>query len=1011
MPFVPLHIRSGYSFLKSGLTIDKIVNSVIKHGYSGAGLVDINVLHGVPDFISKMEKAKKGFIIGLETEIDGFNLSLYALDEKGYNTLSRISTTLSQEESIKGDLALSHSGIIGIVSTNEGAFLNLFNPSDEGFSHKLNELSKLVDSFYLGLDISDEEDKIYADKIRDFAVHHTYLCIAFPKILYVKKEDAIVLEIATAISNDEKITTKSKEGSNYFRTLDEYKLLYERSELDLCSEIISRTKFDFHHKRGELLKFPTENSEELLKKLCDDNLNKLGLNDKPDYALRLIKELNIIIDMGYADYFLIVSDYVQYAKNNGILVGPGRGSASGSLVSYLLNITTIDPLKYGLLFERFLNPARKSMPDIDIDFMDTRRDEVITYLRNKYGKDRVANIVTFTTILARQALRDIGRIYSYDTRSIEILTDRLLTRGLSLRESYKHIEQFRKLVDSDKHYLEIVSLASKIENLPRQTSLHAAGIVLNNSPINNAMPVTVDFEGYYVSQYEMNYLEEQGFLKMDILGLRNLTTISNCVDLINKNHPEVKLNKFDLPFEEQDAIDLIASGRTMGIFQLESSGMKDAIRLLKPNRFEDVVALVALFRPGPMDYIASYARRKNKLEQFTYFSDDLKDILEPTYGIIVYQEQIIQIAEKMAGFSLSDADIFRKAVSKKDIDVLLNERKHFINGAIKNGYSEKVATSVFEMIAKFANYGLNKSHSTSYAAIACQMAFLKVRYPSEFYSSILDTSSSTSDAKFSEYVSEMRSLRINILPPDINRSTASFEIDKKGLLFPLSAIKGISGILVQTILLVRKDGPFIDFFDFVCRMYVHKINESQLIKLIESGSFDSINKSRASLKDSIKIALKYAEVSYNDSDSLTPEMNVLPKPHLINTIDDPLENLEFEYEALGIMLSDNPLKYKRDLLASKNVISLLDASNMFGVHNVGGIIKNVKISNTKNGSQMAFVKIFDETAELEFVVFSDVLSKSFNILKKNSIVVLSIKSEIRNNKKGYVALDISPLEE
>ncbi|MFA7192718.1 MAG: DNA polymerase III subunit alpha [Bacilli bacterium] len=1011
MPFAPLRIHSGYSFLKSGLTIDRIISAVKTHGYYGAALADLNVMHGVPDFIMKMEHAKYPYLIGLETEVDGFNICFYALDEDGYHRLSDIATTLSKNESIKENLLLSHSGILAIVSTSEGAFKATFSPKDVAFARKINELSKLADRFYLGLEVNNEEERTLADAIRDFAVHHHYLCVAFPKILYFQEDDAIVLKIVDAISNDLRIEEKSKSGTQYFRSIQQYESLYEKSEIDLCSEIIERAKFSLHKRRGEILKFPVENSEIALKEKCFSELKKRGWEHENEYLERLNKELHIINEMGYNDYFLIVSDYVGFAKNNGILVGPGRGSAAGSLVSYLLDITTINPIKYGLLFERFLNPARESLPDIDIDFMDTRRDEVIQYLRDKYGKNKVANIVTFSTILARQSIRDIGRVYSYETRNIDLLSERLLNRNLTLRESYRKLPNFKELVDSDKYYLEIISLASKIENLPRQTGLHAAGIVLNERAIEEAMPVTIDFQGNYISQYEMNFLEEQGFLKMDLLGLRNLTTISNCVDLINEHDKDANLDKFSLPYEETQAIELIASTKTMGIFQLESSGMRRAIKVLKPTCFEDIIALVALFRPGPLQYIDNYAKRKNGIEKFTYFSDDLKDILVSTYGIIVYQEQIIQIAQKMAGFTLSEADVFRRSISKKELNVLKGLEEHFLTGAKKNGYSEKVSREVFEMIAQFANYGMNKSHSACYAMIACQMAFLKAKYPLEFYVSILETSTSTNDPKFGEYVSEMKSLNIQIFSPNINESSLSFSVKDKGLLFPLGAIKGVSGPIVQTILLERKKGLFKDFFDFVSRMFPYKITENQISRLIESGAFDRLHPSRATLLANVSVALQYAQVICDEGGILDLSAANLPKPKLIEVQDDPLENLEKEYETIGIMLSNNPLRYKRDLLLTKDTVSIKEVREASKFAKTVGIIKTVKIITTKQGNQMAFVKIFDEDSELELVIFPTTFTKYFSLLKKNKIIICTIKIEKRENEDSFIANELSLLEE
>ena len=715
--------------------------------------------------------------------------------------------------------------------------------------------------------------------------------------------------------------------------------------------------------------------------------------------------------MGFSDYFLIVSDYVRFAESVGILVGPGRGSAAGSLVSYLLKITKIDPLKYDLLFERFLNPSRKKMPDIDIDFMDTRRDEVINYLKEKYGKNKVSNIITFSTILAKQSLRDIGRIYNFKIHDIDLLSSRLLNPKLSLRNSYKTSKVFKEIVDSDPYYLNIVSLASKIENLPRQSGMHAAGIILNNTPIEYSLPIIKDFQNSYITQYEMDDLQEQGFLKMDLLGLKNLTIISECVDLINDVYKDAKLDKFNIPFDDEKVFQLIQENKTMGIFQLESSGMKNAIKILKPSCFNDVVALLALFRPGPMDSIPTYARRKQGLEKINYISDDLKDILKETYGIIVYQEQIILIAQKMANFSLAKADIFRNAISKKNYNDIKQMQNDFINGALNNGYSNKVANDVFDHILKFASYGFNKSHSVAYSMIACQMAYLKAYYPLCFYQTILKFSNTTNDPKFLDYVDEMSSIGIHLAKPDINLSTDNFLINQNNLLFPLSLIKGINKETIKGILDNRlKNGLYKDFLDFMLRTFQYKISETQYLKLIDSGALDCLNPSRATLKQAVSSYMQYALVINNDKGQMSLDIDMLPPPILGKVNDDPIENLENEYDVLGIMLSNNPLKFKKDLLLKENVISISEAIKKDRAK-VCGIIKSIKIIQTKKQQPMAFIKIFDETKEMELTAFSDTYQDNISLIKKNNIVVFEIYKNTYHNNTTYIIKTMKLLEE
>ena len=759
-----------------------------------------------------------------------------------------------------------------------------------------------------------------------------------------------------------------------------------------------------------MLHYPVNDSPATLKDSCYKALDKLGLKENEEYIKRLEYELETIISLGYADYFLIVQDYVSYAKNNGILVGPGRGSAAGSLVSYLLDITQIDPIKNDLQFERFLNPYRKSMPDIDVDFMDIRRDEVVQYMREKYGNERVANIVTFQTIQAKQSLRDIGRVYGYSNNHIDLLSKRISKDKLTLRQAYKSLEEFKQLVDSDKYFLEIVSLASKIEGLIRQSGLHAAGIILNNSPLENALPILTDFSDHYISQYEMGCLEEQGFLKMDFLGLRNLTTIAKCVDLINEHYPDAHLDKQHLPYDDEKVYETISSLQVMGIFQIETMAMKKAIQVLKPNCFDDVVALLALNRPGPMQFIPTYAKRKEGKEAVTYDDHSLEPILKSTYGILTYQEQVNQIATTFANYSMSEADMFRRAISKKNKEEMAKNKEIFIKGALTKGHDEKVATKVFSLIERFADYGFNKSHSVAYAIIACQMAYLKTYYPLEFYAAILETSSSANDTKFNEYVSEMKKRNISIVSPNINKSVKEFTVVDGGLLFPLNAIHGVNELLANAIIEEREKGEFKDFFDFVARMYAKKISENQIMALIDAGCFDTFNPSRASFRASIKSALQYAELSRKDDGQLDIGFADFIKPYLIEDHDDQVENLDREYETLGIMLSNNPLHYKADILRSKNIVSITDAKENRSAK-IAGLIRNVKTISTKKGSTMAFIKLADETDEMELTVFSDLFVQAIALLEKNKLIIAEIKREVREGNVDYIASTISPLED
>jgi len=1006
--FVPLRIISGYSFLQSGLTMEKISHSVFSNNYLGAGLADFNYLYGVPHFFEEMNKIKKKAIIGISVLINDYSLVLYALNEDGYKNLIKVSALTSKGESVEDYLIDNHSGLLGVLEASYSAFPLEFDNPD--FAKKVAKLSNLVDTFYIGVEVNDKSDIPYIEKVREFASNHTYRTVAFPRIQYQKKNEAITLDILKAIDKGEKIEEKVKSGEQYFKSIEAFESLYNKEEIDLTVKILESTTFNFNKKRGELYHYPVSDSVDTLKRKVYQGLKDKEILDQK-HIERCKKELDVIIEMGFQDYFLIVSDYVNYAKNNDILVGPGRGSAAGSLVSYCLNITEVDPLDYDLQFERFLNKARKTMPDIDVDFMDTKREDMVEYMRKTYGNDKVAYIVAIQTIQAKQALRDIGRIYDIPTRHIDLLSKSIPDK-VNLREAYKTVPQFKTLVDSDKYFLEIVSLASKIEGLPRQAGTHAAGIVLNQDSLTDVIPVTIDYEDHYTVQYEKDYLEPQGILKMDFLAIRTLSIIEYCLELVNQNH-HLNLDFYHLPYLDKECFELFKNLQTIGIFQLESSGMKNAIKILKPESFNDIVALIALFRPGPMDNIKDYADRKAGRIKPKYLSKDVEEILSSTYGVLIYQEQISSLAIKMAGYSPEEADLFRRAVSHKEKTVLESSKKQFVTGSIKNGYAEKDATQMFNNILKFANYGFNKSHAVVYAIIACRMAYLKYHYPLEFYASILTISSGGTDAKFGDYVSELKKRKLKVLLPDINKSDKHFVIDKDGLLFPLNMIRGVNIDVTNKIIDERHlKGKFTDFFNFVSRMYSQNVSETVLLKIINSGALDIFNKNRETLRATLHYAYQLAELSLDNEGQLILDSTLDHQKQYFEVKDDPLTNLNLEYEELGIMLSDNPLRYKKDLLDKFKVVSIADISSSVGYINIAGIVSTIKvIKSKKNNTSMAFMKVFDEDGEIEVIVFAKVYERVFSLLEKNNILLINGRYDQKEDKDSFIANEIKLLEE
>ena len=986
MPFVPLHVYSGYSFEKSGLKIDQYVKAAKKLGLNAIGLSDFASLSGAPSFVHQCEENNLKPIIGQDFYFDNLLFSFFVINEVGYRNLLKLNYQYSLGKLGLKFLKENSNGLAVILSIQNDAFKKVYISEPQELAKKMAKLSNGIKEFYLGIEVNHKLE--YLNFMRDFAKKYGYSTIAFPMIKYIKKDDAIILRMMEAIASKEVLSEKSEIGNEYLLTNEEITKKYSPEEIAASEQLAKKINFKLIIPRGKIISF--ENNEGLsspdyLRKLAVEGLKK-NKRSEQKYVDRLNYELSVINKMGYSDYFLIVHDYVDYARKNNIAVGPGRGSAAGSLVSYALGITIPDPIENNLLFERFLNEHRQTMPDIDVDFSDIHREDVVAYIRDKYGVDKVARIMAIQKIGAKQALNDVGKIFGYEQRDIELFT-RLIKEDkedkLSLREIYKTNPDFRKLVNDDKYYLEIVSLASKIEGLPRQSSLHAVGIVLNAEPLQNVIPLSPAFDGGYVEQFEKDYLEEQGFLKMDILALRNLTIVEDCLALLKQKG--IEIDRDSIPYDDEEAIKVIASGKTMGIFQLESAGMRKAIKTIKIKNFEDVVALLAIYRPGAMGGIEEYAKYKNTGTKIKYIAPELEEILAPTYGQIIYQEQIMRIASKMAGFSLAQADLFRRAISKKDSSKLASLEKSFVNGAIKKGFDVKIANQVFQLIYKFANYGFNRSHSFVYAIFSMRMAYLKAHYPLEFYASIL---SNASVNEFNNTIAELKKAKIKICCPDINDSELFFKLRGNQILFPLTSIKGISSTIARNIIQERKEKPFEDIFDFVLRMGKYKLSNSNIINIIDAGCFDAIEPSRASLRFNLVRALTFASFALDDQGLLAFDPNLYPKPEFERVEDDLIENLDKEFQVLSLMVSGSPLEnYKKEMKEAK-ATPIEQLENTKGKVTVFAIIKAIRKHLTKKNQAMAFVSVYDESSELEIVLFPEAYLKSMKSLKKNHIVVI-----------------------
>ena len=1009
MIFLPLKICSGYSFLRSGLSLSSVVNLAQKAGQTHCCLSDYFSLTGYPELTALCKEKNMTPVYAMDGTFEGYEFTFILFNETGYKNLIAMSLAASRGE-VKLDFLYAHAkGLLPILDLSSAPLRQAANRGEDAFEETLRLVFHRLPNLELGMPYLPKEAE-YVSFLRGFLNNHPYRCLALPSIRYAKREDAVVLSIVEAIASDSQLEEKKLLGDQWFldhATLESY---YTPEELEATTSFLPSIDFTFTKKRGSLPRFPCPDgltSDAYLRQLATEGLNRYAPNHGKEYDDRLEHELSVIAKMGYSDYFLIVHDYVHFAKTHGILVGPGRGSGAGSLVSFALNIVTPDPLKYGLMFERFLNPDRQSMPDIDVDFADIRRDEVASYLQGKYGHDHVSHIVTMQTLGAKASIRDIGRVYGYEQRHIDTICKAIGSRSdLSLRDNYRYNLDFRQLVDSDSYYLEIVSLAAKIEGLPRQAGLHAAGVVLSDLPLEEVVPVTDNDGVGYVAQYEMNYLEDQGCLKMDLLGLRNLTLVERTLDIIAETQ-DVRLDAETLPHDDPKAIELIAEGKTMGLFQLESQGMGRSIIEVKPTTFSDVAAILALYRPGPKDNIPSFARRKHGKERIAYLCPQLEPILKETYGILVYQEQVMQIAISLAGFTYGQADLFRRAISKKDANKLASLECGFLKGCHDNGIDDATARKVYDLIYKFADYGFNKSHAVAYGMLTCQMAYLKAHYPLAFYCSILD-GTSVGDPKFAPLVSEIKSESIRFYIPSVNESSYRFIPRGMGsILFPLTAIKGLPGNLAYRIVEERMmRGPYKDVFDFLMRVKSYGLSLQNLIRLIDAGALDCFGISRARLRLLAPTGISYAEMFALEGGGTLLGLD-FPKPEIPQAETDRMADLVEERECLGLMVSGSPLESKAMAMQSRGIRKLSDLPASVGEIEVAGVVASCKTVRTKKGTKMAFLTLYDEESMVEFVLFSEAIDKCFPILKEGAIIAAKVYKN--RGRDGYCLSDATTL--
>ena len=936
--YTPLYIKTDNSLLSSLINIDELIKYALKNNISSLSITDNN-MYGVIEFYNKCIINNIKPIIGLELTIENKKIILYCIDNNGYKNLIKLSTINSEKTIDYDDLKKYSASLICIVLYKD---MDIYEP-----------LEKIYEKIYIGYKNEFEYEKIQNTN----KVYINQIC-------YLNEFDDIYLKYLTAIKNSQLIENVENVLINNNLILEK-DLLKLNFDLTNNYEITKMCNIKIEHEDNLIPKFKCPDSLDsytYLKKLCIDGLKKIfGNTVNKIYVDRLKKELEIINKMGFCNYFLIVWDYVKYAKENSILVGPGRGSAASSLVAYVLNITTIDPIKYNLLFERFLNPERITMPDIDIDFEYRYRDAMVKYVISKYGIKNVAPIITFGTLGAKQAIRDVARTMSIELKMVDNLC-KMIDSNLTLLENYNKNSKIKNYISINEELKKLYKVATKIEGLKRHTSIHAAGVVMCDKPLDEVIPLDKSHNDFYVTGYSMEYLESLGLLKMDFLALKNLTLIKDTID-------ELNINFDDIPINDKKAINIFTKANTIGIFQFESEGMINFIKKLKPDNVEDIIASLALFRPGPMNNIDSYIKRKKGIEKIDYIHDDLYDILKDTYGIIIYQEQIMLIASRMSSYTLGEADVLRRAMSKKKESILINEKEKFITRSIANGYDEKIATKVYELILKFASYGFNRAHSVSYAMISIKMAYLKANYSLVFMKNLLNMVIGNS-IKTNEYIYECKKLNVELTKPDINISEDKY-IQKNGkLFFPLNLIKNIGVGAVELILKERHKKQFDDIFDFINRCYGKIVNRQVIESLIYSGAFDSLNYNKRTLIYNLDVIINYGEIGSLLQDELKPiieEKEEFKQEEL----------MQYELDMFGFYITTHPItKYK----IKYNTLSINEIENKINKDvELVLLVNKVKENTTKKNEKMCFINAMDEVSNIDLVLFPKVYEKNQNI--------------------------------
>lgn len=1004
--FGHLQVYSGYSFQQSTILIKDLVLAAKEKHLDALALTDKNNMFGAMEFSEACLQNGIKPILGMEASvlIDGqiYPFILLAIDDQGYFDLVHIccEVNLSSDRAIALDqLALYHEHLYVISGLEDGIVERHVAKEMEDEAIKYMRLFQKLfhDHYYIML--QNHHLKMQEkgnERLMSLARYVKVKVICSNEVRYLKKQDALAVDLlqasAQGITLDAQYQPLTQE--KYLKDEKEMERLFPPEIIEETRHVCTTCKATIPLNEKYLPTYPVPHqgkAVDYLRSLCHVGLKKRFQNQEipVTYQKRLLYELKIIHEMGFDDYFLIVWDYVRWAKVQKIQVGPGRGSAAGSLVAYVLGITNIDPLRYDLLFERFLNPERVSMPDIDIDFQDDRRDEVIRYVIDKYGKDHAAQIVTFNTYGPRVAMKEMGKVMGVPLPRLELIAKMIPTspkNKKTITQMYQSSAQFQSLINQDQRLKKIVGATSIIEHLPRNISTHAAGVILSKRILHEVVPLVVGPTSTLMCQYSKDYIETAGFLKMDFLALKNLTMLDYiCKDIEHNQKIKIVLN--EMPLDDQKTYRLISKADTFGVFQLESYGMRHLLRQMKPYCFDDIVAAIALFRPGPMENIPTYLKRRSHQEKVVYPLKELEPILKSTYGIMVYQEQMMQVAQKMAGFSLAKADILRKATSKKETELMHSMKEEFIAGCLKNGFSQEKAQEVFGLIEKFADYGFNKSHSVAYAYVAYQLAYLKANYPLYFFASILSNELSSENTKV-HCIQECKAYHVRILPPSVNQSQARFMVEEGHIRYSLLAIKNVGYAGYKAIIEERQKGLFKDIYDFMMRMENSHLSKKMLESLVDAGALDEFGLSRQTILKNLDAIRDYGHLKEN--------LGIEEKPVLTIYQDQLEEKLNREKAVLGVYLSMHPLELKKQKIKVSYVnVSSLD-EYVHRTVNVVVQLQRVKNITDRKGQEMCFIEAMDETGSLDGVVFASRYKDIGMMLKKGNICLIQGRVDMKD---------------